>query len=74
MADPEGGRPDPLYRLKVIVGYVVVGVWAVLFIGAVFEPPRDEILYISVQAAMTIVAGGLFAGRIWFRKRNGDND
>jgi hypothetical protein len=53
---------------------VVVGVWAVLLLAAVVQPPENEIIYVGVQAAMTIVAGGLFANRIWTTRRNGNGD
>lgn len=64
----KGDDDGAFTRLRLVVGYVVVVVWAVMFVTALFVPPRDGTLYISVQAVMLVVAGSLFAESLYRRK------
>lgn len=66
MAPPED---DPLGRLKLVLGYLVIGTWTVLFISALVKPPGDLALHQLATTVALVVAGSLYADR--FIRRNG---
>jgi len=54
---------DPLDRVKLVVAYVVAGVWAIVFIVALARPPEDSTQLLATQAAMMAIIGALFVDR-----------
>lgn len=69
------GEHDPFLTLKLVVGYVVVAVWAILLLSTIIRPPDNPAIYIAAQGVMTLVAGGLFTARILSRRNgNGKDD
>ena len=60
---------DPLGRLKLVVGYLVIGVWGTLFVAALVNPPGDLALHQLATTVALVVAGSLYADR--FIRRNG---
>ena len=65
-----GTDDDPLARLKVVLGYIVIGVWGTLFIVALVRPPGDLALHQLATTVALVVAGSLYADRFM---RNGGN-
>ena len=61
---------DPLGRLKVAVGYLVIVTWTVLFVSALVRPPGDLALHQLATTVALVVAGSLYADR--FIRRNGN--
>lgn len=62
---------DGLSRLRLVVGWVVLGAWVVSFVVGIFVPtfeaPRE------VGALLTFIVGVLFAPQI-VKKRNGNGN
>lgn len=62
----------PFEILKAVIGYAVTIVWVVMFLTALWIPPKDPAVYLSVQAVMMVVAGSLYADKLI--RRNGKKD